>query len=201
MQDERATGDRLEQQIAFVLELDKLKSIHRVTELLHEDRRENAAEHSWHVALLALILREYCQEPINLERVLSLLLLHDSVEIYAGDTYVYDPQAVAQQQVRESAAAEQLFALLPADQSAYCAKLFDEFNAGQTPEARYAQAVDRLLPVLQNFFSAGKTWKKNHVHAEQVRARLQSIRPIAEELWRYANGLVDEAVARGFLDD
>ncbi|MEE4378245.1 MAG: HD domain-containing protein [Candidatus Competibacteraceae bacterium] len=141
MKDERIAGDRLQQQIAFVLELDKLKSVHRVTELLHEDRRENAAEHSWHVALLALVLRDYCREPINFERVLSLLLLHDSVEIYAGDTYVYDPHAVAQQQSRESAAAEQLFALLPADQRSYCAELFEEFNAGQTPEARYAQAM------------------------------------------------------------
>jgi putative hydrolase of HD superfamily len=201
MRDERAAGNRLEQQIAFVLELDKLKSVYRVTELLQEDRRENAAEHSWHVALLALVLRDYCRETVDFERVLALLLLHDSVEIYAGDTYVYDPQAVAQQQARESAAADRLFALLPADQTAYCAQLFEEFNNGRTPEARYAQAVDRLLPVLQNFFSGGKTWKKNHVRAEQVRARLQPIRPIAEELWRYAERLVDEALARGYLRD
>lgn len=190
--------ERLEQQVAFALEIDRLKSVERQTFLLDWSRRENSAEHSWHLAVMALALQEHANDPVDIGHVLKLLLVHDLVEIDAGDTYVYGPDVAAQAE-RERRAAERIFGLLPAEQAALVRSWWEEFEAGETAEARFARALDRLQPLLHNYCTQGRSWRFHKVTPEQVRQRMQGIGAGSETLSALAAALIDDAVARGYF--
>src|SRR4028119_443563 len=160
---------RLQQQLDFILEVDKAKQIFRQNFLLDSSRHENDAEHSWHLAMMAFVLCEYSKEPVDVARVIKMLLIHDLVEIDAGDTFVYDEAAHVGKEEREIAAAERIFNLLPPDLANEIRQLWDEFEARQTPEALFASSLDRLHPLLQNYNAQGGGWKKHDISAERVR--------------------------------
>lgn len=190
---------RLRRQLDFVLELDRLKGVLRRTLLVDRSRLENSAEHSWHISLMAVLLCEYAAEEVDLLHVLRLLLVHDVVEIEAGDTYCYAPQRDAQVEV-ERRAARLLFAGLPDDQAAEMIGLWEEFEARATPEARFANALDRLQPLLHNIATDGQTWRENRIRKEQVLERCRPIGDGAPELWRHAAALIEEAARAGLLE-
>jgi putative hydrolase of HD superfamily len=191
---------RLSQQLAFILEIDKLKSILRQTPITGPERRqENDAEHSWHIAVIAALLAEYAPTAIDVARVIRMLLIHDIVEIDAGDTFAYDAAGYSDKAERESRAADRIFGLLPADQAAELRALWDEFEAAATPESRYANALDRLQPLLLNSRTGGGSWSNHHVTRAQVLTRMEPIRHGAPELWPVVQAIVDDASARGWL--
>ncbi|MCY3782323.1 MAG: HD domain-containing protein [Chloroflexi bacterium] len=195
------TFDRLQRQLAFIVEIDKAKSILRNSLVIEEGRRENDAEHAWHLGVMAPLLAEYAREKIDVDRVIEMLLVHDLVEIDAGDTFIYDTAAREQQAEKERAAADRIFGLLPPDQAAALRAAWEEFEARQTPEARFAFALDRLQPLLLNFHTRGHAWRKHGVRRAQVMAVNASIAGSAPELWEFARGLIDEAVRRGYLSE
>ncbi len=191
---------RFRRQIEFMLEIDKLKKVLRKTILLDRSRRENSAEHSWHIALSVLILSEYAKDPdVDLFRVMKILLVHDLIEIDAGDTYCYDDQGRRDQARREKKAADRIFNLLPADQAATFRELWDEFEEKKTSESRYANALDRLQPFLHNYFTDGQIWQENNINSAQVKARMQPVNDGAPMLWKYVSSLIDDGVKKGFL--
>ena len=193
-------NERFKNQIEFILEIDKLKRIQRRTTLLDKSRQENAAEHSWHIALIVLILSEYAEEDnLDILQVIRLLLAHDLVEIDAGDTYCYDEIGRQDQKAREMKAADRIFSLLPADQADRFRSLWDEYEARKTPESRFANAIDRLQPLLHNYFTRGHTWQKHGIRKKQVIARMKPVDDGSHFLWDYVSRLIDDAVARGFL--
>ncbi|MBW1891807.1 MAG: HD domain-containing protein, partial [Deltaproteobacteria bacterium] len=162
-------NSRLEKQIQFIIEIDKLKKIVRQTLLTDHSRKENDAEHSWHIALMSVLLSEYAQEKgIDLLHVVTMLLVHDLVEIDAGDTFCYDQKGNADKLERETKAADRIFNILPEDQAASFRSLWDEFEAGKTAEARFAAAMDRLQPLLHNYNTEGGTWKEHRILKDQV---------------------------------
>ncbi|MCL4830370.1 MAG: HD domain-containing protein [Caldilinea sp.] len=193
------TDSRLQAQLTFLLEIDRLKRILRRTSLVGGDRRENSAEHSWHLAVMALVLAEYANEPVDLLHTLKLLLVHDIVEIDAGDTFAYDVQANLDKEAREQAAAERIFGLLPAEQCEEFRTLWEEFDARQTPEARFANALDRMMPSLQNYENGGGTWRLAGVDLPAVLDRLRPIDDGSHTLWRYVETMLADAVARGMI--
>ena len=178
---------RFSEQIAFLLELDKMKNIYRQTRVLHEDRAENDAEHAWHLAMLTLVLHEYANEPVDLKTVLATVLIHDIVEIDAGDTYAYDDAGNATKAEREQKAAERLYGLLPEDQGAYLRKLWDEFEAQSTPEARFANVLDRFQPLLLNYTKHGESWKTHGTHRAGCR-RSMTIQRCWADMQRRSSG-------------
>jgi putative hydrolases of HD superfamily len=193
--------ERLEKQLAFIRAMDKLKTVQRRTYLLDSSRTENDAEHSWQISLMALLLFEYADAP-DLDRltVVKMLLIHDLIEIEAGDTYIYDEQAVATQAERENAAALKVFGILPEDQREEFLSLWNEFEAAQTPAARFAKAVDRFQPLYHNYLTRGKAWQTHGVTADKVRANVESrIGEGSRRLGELARELIDEAVARGYV--
>lgn len=194
-----AVMERLHQQIGFILEIDKLKLIVRRTLLIDQSRRENDAEHSWHLAMMALVLAEYAEPGVDIGRVIHMLLLHDLVEIDAGDAFFYDAAAEADKAAREQQAAERLFGLLPDGQGVGLRALWEEFEARETADARFARALDRVQPMLHNFHTEGGTWKEYGVTLDQVRSRRALIAEASPQLWDYVDGLLAEAVRRGFL--
>ena len=192
--------DRFKQQIEFILEVDKLKHVLRQTVLMDKSRRENSAEHSWHIALTVMILSEYARDTdIDFFRVMKILLVHDLIEIDAGDTYCYDDQGRKDQSAREKLAAERIFSILPPDQAGTLRDLWDEFEERKTPESRFANALDRVQPFLHNYFTRGQTWQENEIKSGQVKARMQPVDDGAPVLWRYVSSLIDDAVDNGFL--
>lgn len=191
--------DRLARQIAFAVEIDKLKGILRQNVITDRSRRENSAEHSWHIALMALVLAEHAEPGIDLLRVLKMLLIHDVVEIDAGDTFIYDAAASVGQEAREHAAAERLYGLLPPDVAAELRPLWQEFEAGESADARFARALDRLAPVLLNLHTEGMMWRANDVSGAQVLARNRVIERGAPALWRYIEPRIRDAIAKGWL--
>ena len=194
-------ASRLEHQIAFIVEIDRLKSVVRQNYLADGSRRENTAEHSWHVTLMAMILCEHAAEPVDRARVLELLLVHDLVEIDAGDTFAYDSAGEQTKAAREQAAAERIFGLLPAAQAEQLRAAWDEYEASATPEARFALSLDRLMPMIHNSLTEGRAWQANGVAADKVRHRAESISRGAPALGALANKLIDSSVAAGFLAD
>ncbi|MBI3403903.1 MAG: HD domain-containing protein [Acidobacteria bacterium] len=188
---------RLEQQLAFLVEADKLKNVLRQTRLTSNERRENSAEHSWHLTLTAIVLREYAAEPIDLSRVLKMLIVHDVVEIDAGDTFAYDAAGNASKAERERVAADRLFGLLPTDLAKELRPLWEEFDANATPDACFANAVDRAQPFLQNLHTRGGTWRTHNLTYEQVLVRMDPIRTAMPALWPFiienAKKFFDEA--------
>ena len=191
---------RLKQQIEFIREVDKLKTINRQTLIADASRRENDAEHSWHLALMALVLGEYADsDTINLLQVVRMVLVHDLVEIDAGDTYCYDEAGNADKTQRETTAAERIFNLLPPDQATEIRALWDEFEASRTPEAKFANALDRLQPLMHNVFTNGQMWKKHGIVKSQVINRNQKIADGAPALWTFARDLIEKSTDDGHL--
>jgi putative hydrolase of HD superfamily len=192
--------DRFKQQIEFILEVDKLKQVLRQTILMDKSRRENSAEHSWHIALTVMVLSEYAKDTnVDMFRVMKILLVHDLIEIDAGDTYCYDDQGRKDQGQREKLAADRIFNILPPDQARTFRELWDEFEDRKTPESRFANALDRVQPFLHNYFTHGQTWQENDIKSDQVKSRMQPVDDGAPILWEYVRSLIDDAVKKGFL--
>ncbi|MGI5161917.1 HD domain-containing protein [Microbispora sp. CA-102843] len=191
--------ERLQSQLAFHTEIDKLKRVIRRNSLIDGSRRENDAEHSWHLAMMAMTLAEHAPPGTDMSRVVAMLLVHDIVEIDAGDTFVYDSVAVEGQAALERAAADRIFGLLPEDQGARLRNLWDEFEERRTPEARFARALDRLAPIIANHHNDGGTWALYKVTAGQVMEKVRLIEEGSATLGEYAAGLVAGSVARGHL--
>jgi len=190
---------RLGQQLAFLIEVDRLKTVLRASTLAAVERRENDAEHSWHLALMVPVLAEYADEPIDVGHTVKLVVVHDLVEIYAGDTPLYDDELRTSQVERELAAADRLFGLLPDDQAREFRALWDEFEARETPEARFAKAIDRLEPNLLNWMAAGGTWRTPGVTADTVRTRTEHIGQASAALGGAMATLIDSAVRNGWI--
>jgi putative hydrolase of HD superfamily len=189
---------RLREHLTFLIEVDQLKTVLRASPLAAADRRENDAEHSWHLALMVLTLAEYADEPIDVGHTMKLVVVHDLVEIYAGDTPIYDTELGESQQEREETAADRLFGILPPDSGRALRALWDEFEARSTPEARFAKAMDRLQPLLLNWMAKGGTWRTPGVTADAVRARKAVIGEGSAKLWEAALELIDEGERRGW---
>ena len=191
-------NERLKRQFEFIIELDRIKSIFRKSRLFDGSRYENDAEHSWTICMMALVLKEYSNVDIDIERVLKMLLLHDVVEIDAGDTFLYSSERDAAHE-KEARAAERIFGMLPEDQRDEFRQLWDEFEDRTTDESRFASVLDRLEPLLQNFVNGGSTWKENGVRHEMVFERNRHIAEGSRQLWDVAKKLVDIALERGFF--
>ncbi|HEQ3533816.1 TPA: HD domain-containing protein [Vibrio parahaemolyticus] len=198
--------DRLEKQLALLIELDKLKSVLRRTRVKSaEGRLENSGEHSWHVALMAVLMEEHANAPVDICRVMKMLLIHDVVEIDAGDTFVYDTAATKEQAEKEIKAAERLFGMLPTDQGQELLALWLEFEAAQSDDAKYAKyakyakALDRLIPMLLNYHTNGQSWKENSVTREQALTINKRIEFGSVTLWDKAKELIEEATEKGWL--
>ncbi len=190
---------RFTSQIEFLVEMDKMKNIYRQTRVLHEDRAENDAEHAWHLAMLAIVLSEYANEPVDLKTVLKTVLIHDIVEIDAGDTYAYDAAGNATKAEREQKAADRLFGMLPEDQGREMRQLWDAFEAGSTPEARFANSLDRIQPLMLNYCKHGESWRTHGTRREQVEKRIQKIFEGSQVLGDMAEELIRRAAEEGLL--
>ena len=190
---------RFTSQIEFLVEMDKMKNIYRRTRVLHEDRAENDAEHAWHLAMLAIVLSEYANEPVDLKTVLKTVLIHDIVEIDAGDTYAYDAAGNATKAEREQKAADRLFGMLPEDQGREMRQLWDAFEAGSTPEARFANSLDRIQPLMLNYCKHGESWRTHGTRREQVEKRIQKIFEGSQVLGDMAEELIRRAAEEGLL--
>jgi putative hydrolase of HD superfamily len=189
----------LTQQIQFVMEIDKLKNVLRQTPLMDNSRRENSAEHSWHLAVMALTLGEYAEAGTDLTHVVKMVLIHDIVEIDAGDTFAYDTQGYTDKAEREEQAAARIFGLLPDAQRDELLTLWHEFEAVATPEARFANALDRLEPLLDNYVTGGGSWKKAGVTVAKVQKRMEPIGNVSAALGEYVQQILTESVAKGYL--
>lgn len=192
---------RLEQQIQFIVEVDKVKQIFRQTYLADATRKENDAEHSWHLALMACLLKEHVSEPVDVARVTTMVLIHDLVEIDAGDTYAYDPEGAKTKAEREQKAAERIFGLLPKDQGDYFMELWQEFEGYQTPDAKYAHLLDNFQPLLLNDASDGKSWEEHGVKKSQIYKRNEKIPETSQEIWRCMQEFIDKHVEAGHIKD
>lgn len=193
-------SNRLEQQMAFIVEIDKLKRVDRQTLIVDGTRPENSAEHSWHIALMALLMVEHIDQgsDIDLLKVVKMLLVHDIIEIDAGDVFAYDEDE--EREEREKKAGRRIFGLLPQDQAEELYQLWREFEERQTPEAHYAASLDRLLPLVQNYLTGGYTWVKYHIPEEKVRKRNQVIIESSRNLWEYAQTIIDQAKEKGYFE-
>ncbi len=191
--------ERLRKQLQFSLEIDKEKNIFRQTHLSGHGRNENDAEHAWHMAVMAYLLREYANEKIDITRVMLMCLIHDIVEIEAGDTYAYDTENLKTQKAREDAAKEKLYSMLPEDQKQELIALFDEFEAGETAESRYAHAMDNLQPLILNDSNDGNDWKEHGVTAKQVYGRQSRTKLGSEKLFEVTDNIIREHIKRGSI--
>ncbi|MCQ2511424.1 MAG: HD domain-containing protein [Lachnospiraceae bacterium] len=189
--------ERLKKQIDFILEIDKEKNILRQTHLSGHGRRENDAEHAWHMAIMAYLLREYSNEPVDIGRVMLMCLIHDVVEIDAGDTYAYDTEGLSTQKEREEAAKERIYSLLPEDQKEMLVSIFDEFEENQTAEAKFAHAMDNFQPLLLNNSNDGGDWREHGVHASQVYGRQEKTKQGSEKIYEVTDQILKKNIARG----
>lgn len=190
---------KLEKVLDFVLETEKLKNIYRQTYVLYEDRKENDAEHSFHLALMTALLSEYSNEPIDVLKTMKMVLIHDVVEIDAGDTYCYDPKGAQTKRNREVAAADRLFGLLPEDMRDEYRGLWDEFERRDTPESKFAAAMDRMQPLLLNVGKEGLSWKEHGIAISQVEQRIAPVKDGSETLWNYLKSLLVSSLEKGWL--
>lgn len=189
--------ERLKKQLAFALEIDKEKNIFRQTHLSGHGRNENDAEHAWHMAIMAYVLREYSNEKIDVAKVMLMCLIHDIVEIDAGDTYAYDAENLKTQTARENAAKERIFSLLPDEQKEELIALFDEFETFETPESKFAHAMDNLQPLMLNNSNGGADWKEHEVTAQQVYGRQSKTRLGSETLFEVVDSIIQQNIANG----
>jgi putative hydrolase of HD superfamily len=192
---------KLRQQIDFIIEIDKLKKIYRRTKLISDSRYENDAEHSWHLAMMAMILHEHANEKIDLLKVLKLVLIHDLVEIDAGDTFAYDIRGREDKYEREDAAARRLFSILPEAQRDELYGLWQEFELRETIEAKFASALDSLQPLLHNYLNNGEIWEENHITGDMVYNRNKKIADGSEKLWEQAQEIIKNSIERGILKE
>lgn len=191
--------ERLEKQLRFIVEIDKVKNIFRQTYLADAKRKENDAEHSWHLALAAVLLREHMEEETDLTKVMIMVLIHDLVEIDAGDTYAYDTEGAATKREREVKAAQRIFGLLPEDQGSYFRALWDEFEAYETADAKFAHLLDNFQPLLLNDASGGKSWEEHGVHKSQVCRRNERIPQTSQIVWEKMLEIMDRHIEEGHL--
>lgn len=191
--------EHLQKQVEFIHEIDKLKYIQRKTRLFNSSRNENDAEHSWHLAMMALVLSEHANEKVDLNKVVKMLLIHDIVEIDSGDIFLYDTVANHTNTVSERAAAERIFGLLPETQAAAFIELWEEFEAGETAESKFAKSIDRFEPILQNVSNQGGTWAEYNVKYDTVIQKTSVMKNGSENLWSYTENLIDESVDNGIL--
>lgn len=193
--------NRLEQQLQFILEIDKVKNIMRQTPLSDGNRKENDAEHSWHIALMAYLLQEYAEEPVDVSKVMLMVLIHDLVEIDAGDTYAYDEEGAKTKDERERKAAERIFGLLPEDQGGYLKSLWEEFEEYETAEAKYAHLLDNFQPLLLNDASGGISWTEHQVKKSQIYKRNEKIEETSETIWKCMQDKIDKHINLGHIQD
>ncbi|MBO5353117.1 MAG: HD domain-containing protein [Lachnospiraceae bacterium] len=193
--------ERFEKQLAFILEADKEKNILRQTHLTGHGRRENDAEHAWHMAVMIYLLKEYSNDEIDVAKAMMMALIHDIVEIDAGDTYAYDTKGLESQKEREERAAERIFGILPDDQRDELRALFEEFESGESPEARFAKVMDNFQPLLLNNSNGGADWREHKVTKSQVVGRQQTSGAGSEEIWEYTKGLIEENVRKGNITE
>ena len=191
--------ERLKKQIEFIFEVDKLKRILRQSILTDGKKRETDAEHSWHISLMAILLSEYSNEEIDVLRVIKMLLIHDIVEIDAGDTYCYDKEGHNDKREREEKAAKRIFGMLPKDQCDDMISLWEEFELMETSESKYAASLDRLQPLLLNYATNGKSWRDHDIESKQILERNAHIENGSKELWEFAKSMIDECIEKGYL--
>lgn len=192
--------NKLKRQLDFLIEVDKMKNILRQTLLMDKSRQENDAEHSWHFALMALTLFEYNRlDNVDINRVIKMALLHDLVEIYAGDTFAYDVKGNEGKDAREAESADRLFAMLPDEQSAEFRSLWEEFDKMETPDAKYASAIDRLEPFISNYKTDGYTWVLHKVSVENVYKRMDPIRLVLPEVWEFVEAVIKDSCEKGYI--
>ena len=191
---------RLDQQLRFTAEIDKMTSVYRRTMLIDGSRRENDAEHSWHIAVMALLFKEYAIEPVNIERAVKMCIVHDLIEIYAGDTFAYDTTANKDKAEREAAAADKLFSHLPPEQGSEIRLLWEEFDEMKTPDSKYAACMDRLQPFLHNTLTEGHTWKEGNTNRAAVEKRMSIIKDFMPEVYKWIDQNLDIAIERGWLN-
>ena len=193
--------ERLEKQIDFILEADKEKNIFRQTHLSGNGRRENDAEHAWHMAIMVYLLKEYANEEFDVAKAMMMALIHDIVEIDAGDTYAYDLKGLETQKVREEQAAERIFGLLPIDQGEELKSLFQEFEASETPEAKFIRAMDNFQPLLLNHSNDGGDWREHEIGIKQVMKRHTKTKLGSNIIWERAKKIIEENVRNGNIKD
>ena len=193
--------NRLEQQLQFILEIDKVKKIIRQTPLSDASRKENDAEHSWHIALMAYLLQEYAEEPVEVSKVMLMVLIHDLVEIDAGDTYAYDTEGAKTKDERERKAADRIFGLLPEDQGMYLKALWEEFEAYETAEAKYAHMLDNFQPLLLNDASGGISWTEHQVKKSQIYKRNEKVEETSATIWKCMQDKIDKHIQAGHVLD
>lgn len=191
--------DRLKKQLDFILELDKMKNLYRQTYVLHENRKENDSEHSWHLAVMALLLSEYANESVDVLHVMKMVLIHDVVEIDAGDTYCYDTEGYKTKALREEKAAQRIFGLLPDEQRSELYSLWREFEDAETNDARFAAMIDRMQPMLLNYTKDGVSWREHEVRKEQVLERNMPYFSVSDKLAEFMRHIIDDAAEKGWL--
>lgn len=194
-------NERLEKQKEFLLEVDKMKQIYRQTHIRGGSRQENDAEHSWHLALMAFLLEEHSREPVDITRVIKMVLIHDLVEVYAGDTYAYDAAANATKRQREVEAADRLFGILPEDQGKMLRQLWDEFEEYETPEARYAHVMDNFQPMILNDDNGGVDWSRHQVKKSQILKRNEKTATGSETIWSCMEEIIENNIKKGNIID
>ncbi len=192
-------NERLDMQLKFTAEIDKMTSIYRRTLLVDGSRRENDAEHSWHIAVMALLFKEYCIEEPNVEHAIRMLVVHDLVEIYAGDTFAYDDKGNASKEEREKAAADKLFSQIPPAQGAEIRSLWEEFDAMESTDAKYAACLDRLQPFLHNTLTEGHTWREGKTHRSQVEKRMNIIKEFMPDVYEWVDKNIERGIEKGWL--
>lgn len=192
---------RLEKQLAFILEIDKVKNVFRQTYLADQSRKENDAEHSWHLAIMAILLKEYAEEEVDVLRVVIMVLIHDLVEIDAGDTYAYDVQGMETKRQRELLAADRIFGILPEEQGKYFRELWNEFEAYESSDAKYAHLLDNFQPLLLNDAADGISWAEHDVQKSQIYKRNQHIEETSKVIWEHMKSVVETNISKGNIKD
>lgn len=191
--------EKLKKEIDFIVEIDKMKSIFRRTSLINGSRKENDAEHSWHLSLMTMLLSEYADKDIDVSKVIKMVLVHDLVEIYAGDTFCYDKVGNSDKRERELKSADKLFSMLPEEKGKMLRELWEEFEEMKTNEAIFANSMDRLEPFLVNYNTGGGTWKEHNISKEQVYKRSEPIKNSSEQLWKFTQDLIEDAHEKGYI--
>lgn len=194
-------NERLKKQKEFLLEVDKMKQIYRQTHIRGGSRQENDAEHSWHLALMAFLLEEHSNEPVDITRVIKMVLIHDLVEVYAGDTYAYDAAANASKRQREEEAADRIFGMLPEDQGKMLRQLWEEFETYETAEARFAHVMDNFQPMMLNDDNGGKDWSRHQVKKSQILKRNEKTASGSETIWNHMEEIIQENIEKGTIMD
>lgn len=189
----------LQKTIEFIVELDKMKNVFRQTTIMDKSRRENDAEHSWHIAVMAMVLSEYADEDIDICHVIKMLLVHDLVEIYAGDTFCYDEKGYNDKDERERKAADKLFGMLPKEKGIQLKELWEEFEEMNTKESLFANSMDRLEPFLVNYQTKGGTWKTYNISKKQVFKRSEPIKNSSKDLWEFTVALIEDSFEKGYI--